>query len=192
MDKASLCNIVQESLRWCEGAPNFAGMQGTILYTAVSNIISWPERKKTLNGAELAEYKENSSFVLKADKKFLKIDILPSKSTSKSDPQGELPSSSQLNKISAVHPGTGVDASNAAAYINNVPCVFLVKDMDGNWRVCGCERWCHEIKATVASDWGQGSAGSAQTTIEIEAPDTTPFPVYHGELEIDGVDIDQD
>lgn len=185
MDNLNVCDLVQESLEWCEGAPNFAGMQGEVLYTAVKNIAKWPEREKTAYGTDLAAYKENSSFVLKADKKFHRIDILPAKSTSKSDPQGEMPSASQLNKLSLVHPGTGEQASNAAAYINNIPCVFLVKDMDGAWRVCGCSRWANEIKATVTSDWGQGSAGSAQTTIDVEAPDTTPFPLYKGEVETD-------
>ena len=185
MAEINLCDIVQESLEWCEGAPNFAGMQRRVAYTAVSNILTWPERETTASGAELAAYKDKSSFVLKADKKFHVIDVLPAKSTSTSEPQGELPSASQLNKLSLVHPGTGEKASNAAAYINNVPCVFLVQDMDGNWRVCGCKRWAAEIKATVNSDWGQGSAGTAQTTIAVEAPDTTPFPVYKGELETD-------
>lgn len=185
MEKASLCNLVQESLEWCEGAPNFAGMQGEVLYTAAKNIAKWPERQKTGSGIELAAYEKDSSFVLKADKTFKKIDILPAKSTSQSDPQGEMPSGSQLNKLSLVHPGSGEKASNAAAYINNIPCVFLVKDMDGNWRVCGCQRWASEIKATVKQDWGQGSAGSAQTTIEVEAPDTTPFPVYCGDVPTD-------
>lgn len=185
MDKVSLCNLVQESLEWCEGTPNFAGMQGEVLYTAAKNIASWPKRQTTSSGAEMAAYEKDSSFVMKADKKFKRIDILPAKSTSKSDPQGETSSVSQVNKLSLIHPGTGEKASNAATYINNIPCVFLVKDMDGNWRVCGCKRWASEIKATVTQDWGQGSAGTAQTTIDVEAPDTTPFPVYYGEVVTD-------
>lgn len=138
MENLNLCDIVQESLEWCEGQSSFAGMQRRVRYTAASNILVWPEREKTASGTELAAYKENSSFLLKADKKWNFIDILPTKSTSTSEPQGELPSGSQLNKLTLIHPGTGEKASNAAAYINNVPCVFLVEDMDGNWRVCGC------------------------------------------------------
>ncbi len=188
MENLNLCDIVQESLEWCEGQSSFAGMQRRVRYTAASNILVWPEREKTASGTELAAYKENSSFLLKADKKWNFIDILPTKSTSTSEPQGELPSGSQLNKLTLIHPGTGEKASNAAAYINNVPCVFLVEDMDGNLRVCGCRRWAGEIKNTVASDWGQGSAGTAQTTISVEAPDTTPFPVYKGDLDDDPVE----
>lgn len=184
-EKTNLCDIVQQSLDWCPGAPQFAGMQGRVLYTAVSNILQWPEREQTAAGADLAAYKKDSNFTLKADKKWYAIDILPAKSTATSDPQGELPSQSQLNKLSLVHPGTGEKASNAAAYINNVPCVFLVMDMDGNWRVAGCKRWANEIKATVKHDQGQGAAGTAQTTIEVEAPDTTNFPVFKGTLDED-------
>lgn len=107
MAEINLCDIVQESLEWCEGAPNFAGMQRRVAYTAVSNILTWPERETTASGAELAAYKDKSSFVLKADKKFHVIDVLPAKSTSTSEPQGELPSASQLNKLSLVHPARG-------------------------------------------------------------------------------------
>lgn len=185
MENQNLCDIVQESLDWCEGTPNYAGMQRRLAYIAASAILKWPERETTATGTELAAYKEKSNFVLKADKKFHIIDVLTTKSQATSDPQGEHPSGSQLNKLSLVIPGTGEKQSNAAAYINNVPCVFLVTDMDGNWRVCGCKRWEAEIKGTVTQDWGQGAAGTSQTTIAIEAPDTTPFPVYKGTIETD-------
>lgn len=179
----NLCDIIQDNIEWCEGAPQFAGIQGRVYYTAVSNIAQWPERETTDTGIELASYKEKSNFVLKADKKFYHIDILSAKSPATSESQGEFPSASQLNKVELVHPKTGEQAANASAYINNVPCVFLLKDMSGQIRVIGCERWKNEIQATVAMDLGQGSAGTAQTTISIQAPDTTAFPIYKGEID---------
>lgn len=183
------CSPIQASVRWCQGKPNYSGMRGEVLYLAASDIVSWPKRKK-IEGTEieLAEYvdggTDSSSFILAADKKWRLIDILPAKSKASSDPNGENPSSSQLNKLELVHPGTGAEASNLAAYINNVPCVFLYKDMAGYWRVVGCERWANEIKNTVAHDGGQGAAGTAQTTISVESPDTTNAPVYHGSVNI--------
>lgn len=178
----NICDIVQDSINWCEGTPEFAGIQMKVLYTAASNILKWPERETTATGRELAAYKDKSSFELKADKKWYSIDILAAKSKASSDPQGEFPSGSQLNKLELIHPGTGEKACNAAAYINNVPCVFLVQDMSGNWRVVGCKRWQSEIKNTLAVDLGQGSAGTAQSTLTIEAPDTTPLPIYKGDI----------
>lgn len=183
MANQNLCDIVQDALDWCEGAPQFAGVQRRGYYIAASAIAKWPEREKTDAGRDLASYADKSSFVLKADKKWLPFDMLPAKSQSTSEAQGEVPSGSQLNKLTAVLPGIDEKTSNAAAYINNCPCVFLVQDMDDNWRVFGCKRWAGEIKNTVAQDMGQGSAGTASTTLTVEAPDTTPMPFYKGEID---------
>lgn len=180
---ANICDVVQDALDWCEGAPQYAGFQRRGYYIAASAILQWPERETTETGQELASYKDKSSFVLKADHKWLPFDTLPAKSTATSEAQGEMPSASQLNKLSAVLPGTDEKTSNAAAYVNNVPCVWLIKDMNDCWRVFGCRRWAGEIKNTVASDMGQGSAGTASTTLAVEAPDTTPPPFYKGDID---------
>ncbi len=87
---------------------------------------------------------------LAADAKWRYIDILPDKSQLTSEAQGELPSQTQLNKLVAVHPGVGADASAAAAYINNTDNVFVIEDMKGNFRVLGNDKW--STKATVAQD----------------------------------------
>lgn len=63
------------------------------------------------------------------------------KSQLTSEAQGELPSQTQLNKLTAVHPGVGAEASAAAAYLNNNDNVFLVEDMKGKYRVVGSEAW---------------------------------------------------
>lgn len=186
------CNVVQQSLRWCQGQANYSGIRGQLLYTAVSNIVSWPKRKTSASGAELAEYNEaggdSSSFVFRADTKFNVIDILSAKSKVTSDPNGEFPSGSQLNKIEAVIPTSGVDAANLAASINNIPCIWIYRDMEGKYRVVGCQRWASEIKNTIATDSGTGAAGSAQSTLTIEAPDTTPPPAYFGSVDV----VDED
>ena len=89
----------------------------------------------------------DGSFTLAADAKWRYIDILPDKSQLTSEAQGELPSQTQLNKLVAVHPGVGADASAAAAYINNTDNVFVIEDMKGNFRVLGNDKW--STKATA-------------------------------------------
>ena len=120
-------------------------------------------------------------FVLVADAKWKFIDILPDKSQLTSEPQGELPSQTQLNKLTAVHPGVGPEAAAAAAYLNNSDNVFLVQDMRGNWRVVGSEKWL--TKTTVNQDNGQGPTGTTSTTINVEASDEVPAPFYTGAIE---------
>ena len=71
---------------------------------------------------------------------------------SNNEAQGELPSQTQLNKLTAVHPSVGEEASAAAAYLNNNDNVFLVENMKGKYRVVGSEAWT--TKTTVTQDLG--------------------------------------
>lgn len=116
------------------------------------------------------------------------IDILPEKSQLTSEAQGELPSQTQLNKLTAVHPGVGAEASAAAAYLNNNDNVFLVEDMKGKYRVVGSEAWT--TKTTVAQDLGQGATGTTSTTIAVEATDECPAPFYEGTITTEEGDIE--
>lgn len=94
-----------------------------------------------------------------------------------------MPSQTQLNKLTAVHPAVGEEATAAAAYINNTDNVFLVEDMKGKYRVIGSDMW--NTKATVAQDLGQGATGTTSTTINAEATDVVPAPFYEGEIVTD-------
>lgn len=183
------CSPLQKSLQWCQGTPEYAGIRTRIYYCAKSDIVKFPELPRDdrgrVTGSELS-----GSFALKADAVWKYIDILPDKSQLTSEAQGELPSQTQLNKLTAVHPGVGADASAAAAWINNTDSVFVVQDVTGNYRVLGNERW--PVKATVAQDNGQGAAGTTSTTISVEATDEVPSPFYKGTLTTEAGDIECD
>lgn len=155
-------------------------MKRRIYYSAKSNIVAFPQLPRDELGRPTSSVLQGD-FALLADMKWLYIDILPDKSQLTSEAQGELPSQTQLNKLTAVHPGVGADASAAAAYINNTDNVFLVEDMKGNFRVLGNDKW--QTKATVAQDLGQGATGTTSTTISVEATDEVPAPFYIGTLE---------
>lgn len=133
------CSALQRSLAWCQGTPELPGVKRRIYYIAKSEIMTWPALPRDTHGRPTSAIL-TGSFVLKADMKWKYIDILPDKSQLTSEAQGELPSQTQLNKLTAVHPGVGEEASAAAAYINNTDSVFLVEDMKGNWRVVGCDK----------------------------------------------------
>ena len=106
--------------------------------------------------------------------------IATQKSQLTSDAQGEVPSQTQLNKLTAVHPGVGPEATAAAAYINNNDNVYIVEDMKGRFRVIGSDKW--DTKSTVAQDNGQGATGTTSTTISVEATDEVPAPFYEGTI----------
>jgi hypothetical protein len=181
------CLNIQQSLGWCQGTPELPGVKRRVYYLAKSEIVEWPALSRDANG-RITSAQYSGNFTLKADSKWKYIDILPDKSQLTSEPQGELPSQTQLNKLVAVHPGVGLRASAAAAYINNYDNVFLVEDMKGFFRVVGCDKW--QTKSTVNQDLGQGPTGSTSTTINVEATDECPAPFYLGMIETEEGDID--
>lgn len=173
------CTNIQKSLKWCEGTPELPGIKRRAYYTNKSNIASYPTLPRDANG-RVTDSALTGSFALVADATWKCIDFLPTKSQLTSDPQGEYPSQTQLNKLVLVHPGVGQEASAAAAYLNNSDNIFIVEDMKGNFRVVGSEKW--ETKTTVTQDLGQGATGTASTTINVEATDECPAPFYTGEI----------
>ena len=184
---ATKCTSIQKSLGWCQGTPELPGVKRRIYYLAKSEIVVFPQLPRdTLGRATSAVL--DGSYTLAADATWKYIDILPDKSQLTSEAQGELPSQTQLNKLVAVHPGVGKEASAAAAYINNTDNVFVVEDMKGNYRVLGNDKWT--TKATVAQDLGQGATGTTSTTINVEATDEVPAPFYVGKLDTEDGEID--
>ena len=184
---AKTCTSIQKSLGWCQGTPELPGVKRRIYFIAKSFIVGFPQLPRDELGRSTSAVLVGD-FVLMADATWKYIDILPDKSQLTSEAQGELPSQTQLNKLTAVHPGVGAEASAAAAYINNSDNVFIVEDMKGNYRVLGNDKW--NTKATVAQDLGQGATGTTSTTISVEATDEVPAPFYVGTLETEDGDID--
>ncbi len=184
---AKTCTSIQKSLGWCQGTPELPGVKRRIYFIAKSFIVGFPQLPRDELGRSTSAVLVGD-FVLMADATWKYIDILPDKSQLTSEAQGELPSQTQLNKLVAVHPGVGQDASAAAAYINNTDNVFIVEDMKGNYRVLGNDKWT--TKATVAQDLGQGATGTTSTTINVEATDEVPAPFYVGKLDTEDGEID--
>ena len=184
---AKTCTSIQKSLGWCQGTPELPGVKRRIYFIAKSFIVGFPQLPRDELGRSTSAVLVGD-FVLMADATWKYIDILSDKSQLTSEAQGELPSQTQLNKLVAVHPGVGAEASAAAAYINNTDNVFVVEDMKGNYRVLGNDKWT--TKATVAQDLGQGATGTTSTTINVEATDEVPAPFYVGKLDTEDGEID--
>ena len=180
------CSSIQKSLAWCQGRQQFAGMRRRLYFIDKKNIMLWPKLPRDSNGRPLgAAY--NGVFVLATDTEWQYIDILLERSQLTSDPQGEYPAQMQLNKLVAVHPGVGEEATEFAALVNAADCVFIVEDMQGNLRVVGHEHY--PVKVTVAQDEGQWAGSAPSTIITVEAADDVPAPVYGGIFVVEGREI---
>ena len=181
------CSPLQKSLAWCMGTPELPGIRKRIYYISKDQIAVWPSYIRDYYNRRAKKAAYRGDFVLVADAKWKYIDIIPEKSQLTSEPQGELPSQTQLNKLVAVFPGVSPEASAAACYLNNSDNVFLVEDMKGFFRVVGCRKWF--TKTTVSQDNGQGPTGNTSTTINVEAPDEVPSPFYMGIIETEDGDV---
>lgn len=182
------CTPIQKSLAWCQGTPELPGIKRRIYYISKDQIVRWPTLNHDQTGRlTLALYIGN--FELAADATWKYIDILPDKSQLTSEAQGEYPSMTQLNKLTAVHPGVDENASALSAYVNNCDCVYLVETVRGKFRVVGSEKWL--VKSTVAQDLGQGATGTTSTTLNVEATDECPAPFYEGTIETEDGTINQ-
>ena len=186
---ATVCSTIQQSLAWCQGTPELPGIKRRIYYISKDQIVAWPSLTYDALG-RLTSAAYTGSFVLAADATWKFIDILTDKSQLTSDPQGEFPSQTQLNKLVAVHPSVGVEASALSAYVNNNDCVYLVETVRGQFRVVGSEKW--QVKSTVAQDLGQGATGTTSTTLNVEATDECPAPFYYGEIVTEDGVINED
>lgn len=182
------CSIAQQSLDWCEGTPEPAGIRRTAYYTAFSNLVKYPRLPFDDRGRPTSSILKGE-FVMKGDAVFHKIVFLPEKSTFTSEAQGEYPSQSQLDKLTLLHPGVGPEAVTAQVSINNTKNVFLFQDKKGRWRMVGHPDY-DDMKNSVAQDLGQGSAGTTSTTISVEAPNLVSAPFFSGTITTDEGEID--
>jgi len=174
------CSRLMGSLAWCQGKPALPGIRRRIYYIHKNLISIWPKLLNDGTTGTTKSAKYTGNFTLVADAKWAYIDVLPEKCQLTSESQGEVPSQTQLNKLTAVHPGVGVEASNAAIYLNNSDAVFLVETMSGQYRVVGNNMY--QTTCKVSQDQGQGATGTTSTTIEVETTDVCPAPFYAGDI----------
>lgn len=173
MAKPNPCATLEGSVGWCQGRTSLPGIRRRLYYISKSKVLNFPDLMRDENGNILAPvYKDE--ITIAADAVWHYIDLLPDKCQLTSDAQGEVPSQSQLNKLTAVHPGVDERATMIASYINNNDCLFIVEDMEGRGRLLGNDRYT--TKATVAQDLGQGPTGTTSTTISVEVTDAVPAP----------------
>lgn len=179
------CPNLQKSLGWCEGQPQYPGVRRRVYFVSKSLIVNYPTLPRDTFGRPTSAALVGN-FTLAADAHWQYLDINIDKSTVTSEPQGEAPSQTQLNKATFVHNGVTEEATAAAGFLNNSDTVYVYEDMAGNFRVLGNERWA--TKTTVNQDQGQGT-NPASTTINVEVTDEIAAPFYVGTLDTEDGEI---
>ena len=94
------CPSLQKSLDWCEGTPQYPGIRRRVYYCNKNLITGWPTLQRDDFG-RVTDATYQGEFTLAADATWQYIDINIDKSTVTSEPQGEVPSQTQLNKATS-------------------------------------------------------------------------------------------
>lgn len=177
---AKSCFSTLKSLKRCEGIPVTPGIKRSAYLAAVSDIVGFPTLPTDEYGRPTSATYQGQ-FTLAEGKKWLRYDHLPSKAEFKSETQGEEPSKTFKVTTTIVHPGIGEEAAAAATSLINTRVIALVEDMDGRFRVVGCEKY-NGASVSPSRDNGQGATGSAGTTFALEADDVADAPFYTGPI----------
>ena len=178
-----------ESLVHCKGTTVLPGLRPHIYYIAKSDIVTFPSAPNTVptggNMSALATISED--FVLKADAKWKKIDIVASASNVNSESQGEAPSKTFNNTGAFRYPGNNAAAAAFARQANADDIVYLWPQRDGQYRVLGNAMF--ETNTTPAQESGSAETDASGTTINVAVTDIMPSPFYTGKIETEDGNI---
>ena len=182
-----------ESLVHCKGTTVLPGLRPHIFYIPKRDIVIFPTPPNTVPSGgtmgDLATISED--FVLAADAKWKKIDIVASASNVNSESQGEAPSKTFNNTGVFKYPGNNAEAAAFCRQANADDLVYLWPQRDGQYRVLGNPMF--ETNTTPAQESGSAETDASGTTINVAVTDTMPSPFYTGKIEtedgnISGVD----
>lgn len=174
-------SAIYENIEFCLGEKSLPGTRNHAYYIPRRDIVTFPRPAASPASLDaVAVIPSTSSFVLGADKKWFRIDLVPSESEPSCEGQGTYGSKTFLNKITLVLPGTGKKATGLISQLNNDDVVFLVPMADGKCRLFGSPNYQAEI--AVSQAYGKAPVDASTTTIEVSVTDEFAAPFYEGNI----------
>lgn len=171
-----------EDVDFCRGNKSLPGTRNHGYYIPRRDIVTFPRPAGSAaeKMEDVAVIKDN--FVLHADKKWYRFDLVPNESEPTSEGQGSYGSKTMLNKITLVLPSTSEKATGFISQLNNDDVVFLIPMADGKCRLFGSPMYQAEI--AVSQQFGKAATDANTTTVEISATDEFAAPFYKGDIEL--------
>lgn len=180
---------IYDDIEFCMGDKSLPGTRNHAYYIPRRDIVTFPRpaaSPATLDA--VAVIPSTSSFALAADKKWLRIDLVPNESEPTSENQGSYGSKTFLNKITLVLPGTAKKNTGLISQLNNDDIVLLVPMADGKCRLFGSPSY--QVELSLKQNFGKNATDANTTTIEVSATDEYAAPFYEGEIETNYGTID--
>ena len=177
--------MTKADIAFAEGQIN-PGSIGDAIYVAFkSDISAWPTITDDLTTATaagaLSGYTGN--FTMKTGKIFIKLYNTQGEGNISFETVGEKDGKLFKNKLEFKYPKITDDIRAYAKYTLNTDCVFIVKHA-GKYYVIGSPDY--PVESASTGDSGKKPEDGHGITFTAEAIDTTPLPVYSGNLDITG------
>lgn len=168
-----------DDIEFCLGNKSMPGTRNHAYYIPRRDIVTFPRPTLPQNNPSIEDVATiKTSFQLAADKKWLRIDLVPNESEPSAESQGSYGSKTILNKISLVLPGTGKKATGLISQLNNDDVIFIVPMADGKCRLFGSPNYQAEI--AVSQAFGKAATDANTTTVEVSVTDDFAAPFYEG------------
>lgn len=168
-------------IEFCMGDKSLPGTRNHAYYIPRRDIVTFPRPAASPASLDaVAVIPSTSSFVLAADKKWFRIDLVPNESEPECENQGSYGSKTFLNKITLVLPGTGKKVTGLISQLNNDDVVIIVPMADGKCRLFGSPAYQAELSLKQA--YGKTATDANTTTIEVSATDEFAAPFYEGNI----------
>ena len=187
MSKCTDQESLYEDIDFCQGQSAPAGIRDYFYAISKRDIVSWPTISRTGKTTLDAIPVYDGDFKLAADKKFVRIALIPDQSQIQSESQGSYGGKSFKNTATLVVPTTREAITGFISEANNDDMVFLVPDRNGKFRMVGSEVFMPEL--TLAQDSGKAATDTNSTTVTAVSTDIYPAPFYPGKIETNAGDI---
>lgn len=176
-----------EDLPSCKGQKSLPGTRNHMYLVRKANITAWPEwpDADTATLEEVAKVK--GDFTLAADKKWLKVELVPNQNNIASERVGTFGAYLFRNTYTAVVPGSEEKQTALAAELVNDDCIFLVPQRNGKYRLIGNQMFNVDISPALAT--GSTVEDTNAITFTIACEDTIPAPFYPGKIATSDGDV---
>jgi hypothetical protein len=171
------------NILWPEGKVNPSGIKSIAYYIPKSDIVSFPGIKNEDAATVSESVNYDGDFVLKADKHFFSIYSIQGKGSYTSEAMGEKDCKLFTNKVTLSYPDITDEGRNMMKGFVNANILLVIPLPQNRFVMLGSQDY--DVDTAITGTTGDAAGSAKGLTIEVSAPDVTPFPLYKGDLKLE-------
>lgn len=176
-----------QDLTHVSGSDNTPGVQQTIYYTTLDNIVTLPLPDQDNSASPTGTFADLVTITkdILVKKPLSSIYVTLEEGELKHESQGEMDSISFKNVLEFTHPGSKPEVLGFAQWVKNNNIVFLVPEVDGQVRLLGHRAYPAKMTGAPGST-DKKAAGAKKTTFTFQSSRKGPAPVFKGKVMVEG------